>query len=384
MANLRILVVEDESIVAKDIQDMLKGLGYTVPAIAFSGEQALKKAEEIQPDLVLMDIKLKGDIDGVEAARQIRGHFDIPVVYLTAYADKDTLERAKITEPFGYILKPFKEIELYTTIQIAIYRHKIDEVLRKDKADLEKVVGERTEELARLQKALEDARRLSDIGILAATVAHELRNPLGVIKIAVYNIKMEKKDPLLDGHLANIDKKISESDQIIKNLLSYARIEIPRFENIAVLDVLNESVAHCKEKYSKWEVTVEIKHNCKKSDEIFADPLHITELFSNILDNAYQAFSHSKGRIEIVLDYNKKADTLGMSFKDNGAGVEKQDLPKLFDPFFTKKSKGVGLGLTVCKQVVNLHRGKIDIKSTKGKGTVVYATLPIKRGAKNE
>ena len=131
MPNLRILVVEDEGIVAKDIQDMLKGLGYSVPAIAFSGEQAIKKAGEIHPDLVLMDIKLKGGMDGTEAARQIRSRFDIPVVYLTAYADKDTLERAKITEPFGYILKPFKEIELYTTIQIALYKHKIERKLKE-------------------------------------------------------------------------------------------------------------------------------------------------------------------------------------------------------------------------------------------------------------
>ena len=116
MTNAQILVVEDEGIIAKDIQNILKSMGYAVPAIASSGEGAIKKAAETFPDLVLMDIVLGGHMDGVEAAEQIRDRFDIPVVYLTAYADNKTLQRAKITEPYGYILKPFSERELHTTI----------------------------------------------------------------------------------------------------------------------------------------------------------------------------------------------------------------------------------------------------------------------------
>ena len=110
----QILVVEDENIVAKDIEHRLKALGYHVPALASSGEEALKRAQETSPDLVLMDIRLKGTMDGVETAEELRRRFNIPVAYLTAYADANTLQRAKVTEPFGYILKPFEERELYT------------------------------------------------------------------------------------------------------------------------------------------------------------------------------------------------------------------------------------------------------------------------------
>ncbi|BAZ52861.1 two-component hybrid sensor and regulator [Nostoc sp. NIES-4103] len=130
MTNINILIVEDEAIVAKDLGNRLKRFGYTVPAIASSGQEAINKALEIRPDLVLMDIRLKGEMDGVEAAQEIHKYLDIPIIYLTAYADEHTLERAKITEPFGYLLKPFKERELQTNIEIALTKHKLEKQLK--------------------------------------------------------------------------------------------------------------------------------------------------------------------------------------------------------------------------------------------------------------
>lgn len=133
MVSARILVVEDEVIVATNIQNRLKKLGHDVPAIASSGEEAVKKAAEMHPDLVLMDIRLKGDMDGVEAAEQIRAASNIPVLYLTAYANHRILERAKTTEPYAYIVKPFQERELCASIELALYKHKRESKLRKSK-----------------------------------------------------------------------------------------------------------------------------------------------------------------------------------------------------------------------------------------------------------
>ncbi|MBE9207514.1 response regulator [Nostoc sp. LEGE 06077] len=130
MTDANILVVEDESIVAKDLQNRLRKFGYTVPAIASSGQEAINKAVEISPDLVLMDIRLKGQMDGIQAAEQIHKYLDVPIIYLTAYADESTLERAKITEPFGYLLKPFKERELKTNIEIALTKHRLEKQLK--------------------------------------------------------------------------------------------------------------------------------------------------------------------------------------------------------------------------------------------------------------
>ena len=118
-----IMVVEDESIVSKDIQISLKNLGYSICGASSSGEDAIEKAKESNPDLILMDIMLKGKLNGIETAHIIKEHIDVPIIYLTAYADESTLSKAKITEPYGYIIKPFEEIDLQTSIEMALYKH---------------------------------------------------------------------------------------------------------------------------------------------------------------------------------------------------------------------------------------------------------------------
>ena len=135
MVKETIIIVEDEHIVANDIQRTLENLGYKVPAIVSTGEKALESVRKYQPDLVLMDIVIKGKLDGIETTKKIHEQWDIPVIYLTAYADYTTLERAKITDPFGYLLKPFMEKELQSTIIMALYKHQMS---RKLKASEEK------------------------------------------------------------------------------------------------------------------------------------------------------------------------------------------------------------------------------------------------------
>ena len=120
MSNTKILIVEDEIIIAKDIQSILKTLGYDASVIVSYGEEAIKKTEEIKPDLVLMNIDIKGDMDGIEAAAEIHNLFNIPVVFLTGYMDEERLKRAKTTEPFSYVIKPFNERELHSTIVRAL------------------------------------------------------------------------------------------------------------------------------------------------------------------------------------------------------------------------------------------------------------------------
>lgn len=126
-----IMVVEDEMIVAEDLAHWLMSLGYAIAARAATGREALQRCEATRPDLVLMDILLPGDMDGIHVATQIRDRYDIPVVYITASSDDATLARAKVTEPFGYILKPFDERSLYSTIEMALYKHQSEKRLRE-------------------------------------------------------------------------------------------------------------------------------------------------------------------------------------------------------------------------------------------------------------
>ena len=211
-----ILIVEDENIIARDIQNKLKRLGYTVSSVVSSGEEAIKKVHEAPPNLVLMDIMLNGDIDGIETAEKIRSLVDIPVVFLTAYADERTLQRAKITEPFGYILKPFSVKDLHSTIEMALYKHQMDQTLQRSHDELERRVKEQTADLRLANKQLQaeigervraeerlhesnllledtlaelqgtqqqiiQQERLSALGQMASGIAHDFNNALSPI-----------------------------------------------------------------------------------------------------------------------------------------------------------------------------------------------------------
>ncbi|HEY1189384.1 MAG TPA: response regulator, partial [Gemmata sp.] len=141
MPPVSVLVVEDERIIALGIQKRLTSMGYAVPGLAASGAEAVQKAQALRPDLVLMDIRLEGDMDGIEAAARIRGRFDLPVVYLTANSDPDTLRRAKVTEPFGYVLKPYEDRDLQTALEMALYKHKMERRLRENERWLAATLG---------------------------------------------------------------------------------------------------------------------------------------------------------------------------------------------------------------------------------------------------
>ncbi|MCL4294921.1 MAG: response regulator [Anaerolineae bacterium] len=131
ITKVKILIVEDESIVAMDVKNRLIRLGYEVCGLASSGEEAIQKTIQSRPGLILMDIRLKGQMDGIIAAEQIRSWYDVPIVFLTAYSDDTTLQRAKLTEAFGYLLKPLEERELHITIEMALYKHKMERKLKE-------------------------------------------------------------------------------------------------------------------------------------------------------------------------------------------------------------------------------------------------------------
>jgi CheY-like chemotaxis protein len=142
MPSKRIMVVEDEMLVSASIQQSLRKLGYEIAGGVSTGELAVELARRVSPDLVLMDINLPGSMDGIEAAREIRGELRIPVVFLTAYSDPATVQRAQITEPYGYIVKPFAERELEITLSIALYRQQIDREKERLLEDLQQALAQ--------------------------------------------------------------------------------------------------------------------------------------------------------------------------------------------------------------------------------------------------
>jgi CheY-like chemotaxis protein len=140
-AGASIFVVEDEGIIAHNIQSDLRKAGYRVAGVADSGLDALEQIARSRPDLILIDIRIRGDMDGIEVARRVQEQFDVPVVYLTAHSDMETLKRAKVTGPFGYLAKPVQQSSLSSSIEIALYKHRVESELRRQRAWLETILS---------------------------------------------------------------------------------------------------------------------------------------------------------------------------------------------------------------------------------------------------
>ncbi len=215
MSSVKILVVEDEQLVADDLSETLSSLGYEVAALASSGEEAIHHVEQLSPDVVLMDIRLPGAMDGVEAAAEIQSRFQVPVIYLTANADYVTLERVKATHPYGYILKPFNETTLSTTIDIALARYQAE---TKVQDALTVAETSRKEAESQIQRRTE----------YFSMASHELRNPLTAIQFATdflnrYGDQLpeQKKQKYLD----RIKSATTSLSYLLEDVLTLARID---------------------------------------------------------------------------------------------------------------------------------------------------------------
>jgi len=230
-------------------------------------------------------------------------------------------------------------------------------------------------QLARAREKLDDAKRLSDIGTLAATVAHELRNPLGVMAAAIFNISRKNSDKKISPHINSIDKKIRESQQTINNLLNYARLKEPILKKIHIFHLIRECIEDSEKRFLTSRTEIYHDYEVLKDFSIYIDPFQIREVISNVLNNAIQAlyeFDHGIIRVKGLLT----EDYMELSIKDNGPGIDLESIDDVFRPFFTLKPKGTGLGLTICRDILMMHRGHINISSKPKRGTAVSILLP--------
>ena len=476
MPDARILIVEDEAIEALDIQQRLVGLGYPAPEIAGSGEEGVRKAGETCPDLVLMDIMLPGKIDGVMAAEQIRSRFDIPVIYLTAYGDENTLQRAKITEPYGYIIKPFQERELHIAIDIALYKHQAerklkesekwfsttlrsigDAVIATDKNGLITFMNAVAEDLTgwRLEEALNKkltevfkiinrdtrqpvenpvarvilegnvvglanhtkliARSSSEIPIddRAAPIKDDRGNLVGVVLVFRDVTERDKAEKLKDDFIGMVSHEIrtpltiligalgtamtegitpedarsmlheamdgaDSLNHIVDNLIELSRYQSDRLslkkEPIDIATVLRGLAESEKTHTGDHDLLVDVPEGLPL---VPADKVRVELILVNLLSNAVK---YSAEGTKVRISARRENGHLTISVSDNGVGIPVEKQAGLFQPFErlengTEPTKGLGLGLLVCKRLVEAHGGKIWVESVPGKGSIFSFTL---------
>lgn len=495
MLKARILIVEDEGIVAKALERMLGKMGYDVPAIVSSGKQAILKAEETKPDLILMDIMLKGETDGIEAAEQIQKGHQIPVIYLTAYSDDSTMQRAKITEPYGYIIKPFRKRELQIAIEIALYKHKMEKKASHDNATQKQMQDElfRSEERYRIlvenaneailvaqdgmlkfvnTKAAKDTgyskeeltsvpftdfihpddremiierykkrlngeelphvytfriidkdgntkwmevnaalidwegrpatlnflndtterrqmeaemlkiQKLESIGVLAGGIAHDLNNLLTAV---VGNISLAK---IYQNDSESRDKKLVEAEkasmrikELTQQLLTFSSGGAPIRELSTIEEILRNSTAFILSG-SNVRCNLSINENLWP---VSIDSDQMSQVVNNLVINADQAMPEggiigvrAKNIVVTAEDVIPldNGEYVKISIVDHGIGIPENHLQKIFDPFFSTKHKGSGLGLATSFSIVQNHDGHITVESSPGEGTTFHIYLP--------
>jgi signal transduction histidine kinase len=246
--------------------------------------------------------------------------------------------------------------------------------------DLERMVEERTKQLKETQKQLIKSERLAVLGKMAGMVSHEIRNPLGVIRNSIYylNMKLGKRSAgqKIRQHIDIMEAEITSADKIISDILAFSRPPEPRFSKIDINTLLKDSMdtagaLHKGDPQNKGiEFSLDLEDNMP---EAVADSGQIKQVFSNILTNAVQAMPEG-GRIRSSSQY--KEGFIEISISDTGVGISRRDLGQVFDPLFSTKPKGTGFGLSVCRKIIEGHKGEISITSREKSGATVSVKLP--------
>jgi signal transduction histidine kinase len=354
MEKARIMVVEDEGIVAWHLAQRLQEMGHIVPAVVSSGREAVRQATTIQPDLILMDIHLQGEMDGIEAAAQIRAHCDIPIVYLTAYADEATLDRAKITGPFGYLLKPFEERELHATTEMALFRHRMEKAMHQQRAEF------------------------------LAMLTHDIRNPLSVILGYAEMLSEQMNASGLTNTaemFGTMKSNVLAVHSLVTNYLYLSNREAGHLhlvrKPLAINDVLQQVgrryAAEAQRRKHRLEVSL-----TERLPLVDGNPEALERVFANLLDNAMK-FMREQGIVRV--GSRCSLDEVIVTVSDTGPGIAPEELPLVFEKYRRASNdqfrSGSGLGLFIVQELVREHRGRVEVSSILGQGTCFTVYLPV-------
>ena len=408
---MKVLVAEDSQEGRYLLEKMLEGYGHEV-IVASNGAEALEKALVQLPDIIISDI-LMPKMDGFQLCHECKRNEKlkrVPFVFYTADYTSDEDEKfalsigadifiRKPTEPDILVQMLFKVFEkaksprlssvgivslepsLYLTeynkrivakleekvaaLEIEITRRKkAEKKLKEYSENLENIVAQRTKKLKNAQEKLVHKEKLAILGQMAGSVSHEIRNPLGVISNAIYYLKMilPEANKEVKEYLEMISEEVKASEKIISDLLDLSRSKSTKKEKIAISSLISQLL----EKSPSPKGIELIRKISPDTLFLFVDSQQIKQVLGNLITNSYQAMPEG-GKLTIKAEANK--GKVLVSLIDTGCGIPTKNMKKLFEPLFTTKAKGVGLGLTIAKDLTELNEGKIKVESREGEGT---------------
>lgn len=368
---VRILIVEDETIVAMDLQATLERMGHTVVGRTSRGEDVLALARTKEPDLILMDIRLAGVMDGIEAARQVRDELRLPFIFLTAHTDEATLKQARAVEPYGYIVKPLEETAIRTQIEIAEFRHEAEQ--------------------ARAKVAVMEAenKRLADINALRAQfvsmASHELNTPLTPIILCLQVLNRTLKPKATPEELKSLDlldRNFRRLADLVEHLRLAAQIQSGRLwitpADVDVQATVENVALVFRARSEQAGVALHVK---SMPVHIRGDAARLGQVVTNLLDNAFK-FTPRGGRIDVHVTADATNATIRVS--DSGIGLTAENIARLYQPFSMvqdvgTQGQGTGLGLYISREIAELHGGFLTCSSQgPGKGSEFKLVLPIR------
>jgi signal transduction histidine kinase len=354
-----ILVVEDERIVARHIGDLLQRSGYRVQATVATGEAAVAKARELRPDLVLMDVELGGSMDGIEAAGRIRAQTGIPVVYVTAFADDEMLDRAKRTEPAGFVVKPFEDRELRATVEVALYRAAADR--RRAGADQghDTLAGElaaQRDRLRRMYAATLDAREQE-----ARRIARELHDQAGQLLASLHfglDEVSAQLDPAGRDRIPQLRAMVDEVEQQLRRIAHEMRP--PILDDLGLAAALHFFAQGLSRRSGLVIAVAGLRVRLVPEVET-----NLYRIGQEALNNVVR---HARAKRAWVRLQARSAEAC-IEVRDDGCGF-------VVDEVLGRKGER-GIGFLGMQERVDALGGRLKVDSAPGRGTLVRVTVPM-------
>jgi signal transduction histidine kinase len=403
MISANVIVVEDERVVALHLKQQLTRLGYSVPAMATSGDQALRQIAEYRPDVVLMDVHIDGPQDGIDTAASIPPDLQVPVIYLTAYSEEATLERARGTKPYGYLIKPFSERELHASIQMVLERRRADGVVRENERRLEELVATRTAELSeqvslrvQAERDMVHMQKMEAIGQLSGGIAHDFNNLLTVIMGSLSRIERRPELPAdeVRRSASTALRASQKAATLTHRLLAFSRRQALDPKPTSINDLVSTMADTLRRTLGETVAVATVL-----GPELWLVSVDVNQLESAILNVAVNARDAMTGSGQLTIETANQllaqtfceqhatvtpGEYVRLSIADTGVGMTPEVARKAFEPFFTTKDigAGTGLGLSQVYGFVRQSGGHITIDSHPGVGTTVHLYLPRAIAAK--